>query len=294
MLPLKPFASTMGQCNGSARAESPQACVTHVLKKKEDSIMKQNDRSQRNALRPETFSLECVSKLRWAVAVFVRIQVFAEVTRSLTTFATVLKRPLVLAVAVAISLVSVSGVREIRAADSQDGVSAKTWEEYHPEVAEVFRKGLINWPCEKIVTELRQVEQPCITLGAGDELFVAGASGEVFHSIDLGKTWDLLCTSPDFSPEVPKGMKRVGYENVGGHTSCGIGVTDKGTLLVVWEMGYNDGLDGSYKNETVHRFAWVTRSEDRSKTWGWPLRLIPHRIRLPPIRRRYSSCTTAA
>ena len=66
-------------------------------------------------------------------------------------------------------------------------MSTKTWEEYHPEVAEVFRKGLINWPCEKIVTELRQVEQPCITLGAGDELFVAGASGEVFHSIDLGK-----------------------------------------------------------------------------------------------------------
>jgi hypothetical protein len=142
-----------------------------------------------------------------------------------------------------------------------------TWEEYHPEIAEVFRKGLISWPCEKIVTEQRHVNQPCITLGAGQELFVAGASGEVFHSVDLGETWALLSTSPDFAPEVSKGMKRVGYENVGGRTSCGIGVTDKGTLLVVWEMGYSDGQNNSYKNETVHRFAWVTRSEDRGKTW---------------------------
>ena len=186
-----------------------------------------------------------------------------ELARSLKTLATVLKRPGIIAVAVAVGLVSVRGGRETAVADSKEVASTKTvtWKDYHPEVAEVFSKEFINWPCEKIDTGLRRVHQPCITLGAGQELFVAGNGGEVFHSTDLGKTWALLCKSPDFSPQAPNGTKRRW------RSSCGIGVTDKGTLLVVWEVCYSDGKNYSYKNETVHRFAWVTRSEDRGKTW---------------------------
>lgn len=147
-------------------------------------------------------------------------------------------------------------------------MNTRTWADLHPEVAEVFRGAWIEWPCEKIDTGLTPVDQPCITQGEGQELFVAGIKGEVFHSTDLGKTWSLLGTSPAFVPRVPQGMKRVGFESLGGYLCCGIGITSKQTFLITWATAYNDGRSGwSHRDETFHWMMWATRSENRGKTW---------------------------
>ncbi len=142
-----------------------------------------------------------------------------------------------------------------------------TWSDFHPEVAEIFKgayplykKVWIDWPCEKIDTGLTPVGQPSIAKGPGQELFVAGRKGQVFHSVDLGKTWALLSTSPAFAPDLSKGMKMLRYG------SRGIGATDKGTILVVWGASYST-KGGQPSDETFHRFAGVTRSEDRGRTW---------------------------
>ena len=75
----------------------------------------------------------------------------------------------------------------------------KTWADYHPEDDELFRRPWIDWPCERIDTELTLSSQPCIVRSAGQELFTAGAQGEVFHSEDLGRTWSLLAPSIELS-----------------------------------------------------------------------------------------------
>jgi len=48
----------------------------------------------------------------------------------------------------------------------------------------------------------------------------------------------------------------------------GIGATREGTLLLLRTMGYNDGRDRREEgDESYRQTTWVTRSEDRGKTW---------------------------
>ena len=141
-----------------------------------------------------------------------------------------------------------------------------TWANSHPEVAEIFDSVFeykkIDWPSEMIDTGVGPVNQPSITIGADQELFTVGKNGQVFHSENLGKTWSLLCQSPSLNPEVPGGFKK---RSLG---SGGIGVTARGTLLLAWNMDYNDGHSGwSHGDDSLHRVMWMTRSEDRGKTW---------------------------
>ena len=149
-----------------------------------------------------------------------------------------------------------------------------TWERIHPEVAAAFAAGPTGWRCEKIETGLRPVYQPSVTIGADQEILVAGNDGEVFHSTDGGRTWSLLCTSPSFQPDVPEPFK------LDRCATSGIGISRDGALLVVWAMEYSDGGRHSTKNETCHRLTWVTRSEDRGKTWhaAAPLDPSPYQI----------------
>jgi len=71
-----------------------------------------------------------------------------------------------------------------------------TWADYYPEVAAIFAHNVLDWPCEKIDTGLKPVVQPCVALGPQQEIFVSGYRGHVFHSMDLGATWSLLCQAP--------------------------------------------------------------------------------------------------
>lgn len=139
----------------------------------------------------------------------------------------------------------------------------RTWADGHPEVFETFSKPPIAWPCEQIRTELSPVYQPTVVRSADQELFSVGTEGQVYHSQDLGRTWSLLAASPPLPPSLPEGLTR---------TACatnGIGVTDEGTLLVIWGMGANDGGHGEARreDESHHTFAWMTRSTDRGATW---------------------------
>ena len=142
----------------------------------------------------------------------------------------------------------------------------KTWADYHPEVDEVFRQPWIDWPCEHVDTGLTPVFQPCVVRGPGQELFTAGTGGEVFHSEDLGRTWSPLATSPSLSPAVPEGHRSE-------CSSCGLGVTDKGTILLVWYRRYHDGR--GHGSQTHQMDTWMTRSCDRGQTWEATERLDP-------------------
>ncbi len=139
----------------------------------------------------------------------------------------------------------------------------RTWADLHPEVFEVFRQPPVEWPCEQIDTGLSPIFQPTVAGGPDQELFTAGTEGQVYHSKDSGRNWALLATSPSLSPELPEGLTRLSC------SPTGIGVTDSGTLLVVWGMRANDGEDHEEltQDESHHTFAWTTRSEDRGRTW---------------------------
>jgi hypothetical protein len=157
-----------------------------------------------------------------------------------------------------------------------------TWADFHPEVAEIFDSmwdyKKIDWPCEMIDTGVGPVLQPSVAMGPGQELFTVGRNGQVFHGQDSGKTWALLCTSPpEINPKVPEGFKlwpgMGGKQSIGGipvlnMESTGIGVSERGTLILTWCMSYNDGRTGKpLEDETFHVVSWMTRSEDRGKTW---------------------------
>lgn len=136
-----------------------------------------------------------------------------------------------------------------------------TWEKYHPEVAQAAGN-IRPWPCDIVHTDLARVSQPCLVKGPGEELFVAGTQGQVFHSRDGGTSWAQLATATPLNPPVPEPFKLMSLG------SEGIGVSRKGTLLIPWELSYNDGRPYcGYRDETYHRTMWVTRSEDRGKTW---------------------------
>lgn len=139
----------------------------------------------------------------------------------------------------------------------------RTWADNHPEVFEAFRKPPIEWPCEVVDTDLSTVYQPSVVRNINQELFTVGTEGQIFHSKDLGRSWSHLTTSPPLPPDLPEGLRE---RSLG---ATGIGVTDAGTLLVIWGMRANDGndLDDPRRDETHHAFTWMTRSEDRGSTW---------------------------
>jgi len=143
-------------------------------------------------------------------------------------------------------------------------VTALTWARYHPEVADL-EKNIVSWPCERIDTGLATVSQPVLAREPKGELFAGGGTraGTIFNSLDHGKTWSVLCNAASLHPPVPQGFKEL-------FSGCsGVGVSSKGTLLAHWRQAYNDGRDyGGYHDETFHDVVWVTRSEDRGRTWG--------------------------
>ncbi len=148
-----------------------------------------------------------------------------------------------------------------------------TWADYYPEVAEIFAHNVLDWPCEKIDTGFGPVVQPCIAQGPRQEIYVSGYRGHVFHSLDLGATWSLLCQAPGLNPPVPPGgelayLQVEGGVTLGGVEVGGIGATREGTLLLLWTMSYKDGREGRDEGDVSHRrTTWVTRSADRGKTW---------------------------
>ena len=155
----------------------------------------------------------------------------------------------------------------------------KTWADYHPEVDELFRRPWIDWPCERIDTGLTPSYQPSIARGPGQQLFTAGMQGQVFHSQDLGKTWSLLGTSPAFYPQPAEGL-------VVTDSGCsGIGVTEQGTILLVWYVRYHDGREhGSqaapglphlHEDDSYHMETWMTRSCDLGQSWERTAQLDP-------------------
>ena len=143
-----------------------------------------------------------------------------------------------------------------------------TWKDFHPEVAEIFKKEPIDWPSEKIDGKVGPVYQPCIAMGPGQELFVVGGvswdsnsrwpgKAQVFHSSDLGRTWSMLCESPPLAPELPEGLELIRLS--GDH---GSGISDQGTIVLSWCITCNDIASGRRR-----RMMWMTRSEDRGKKW---------------------------
>ena len=117
-----------------------------------------------------------------------------------------------------------------------DDLEYVAWAKFHPKVNEVFNQPMKEWSCEKIDTGMLSVYQPCIAKGSGQELFVAGRQGEVYHSSDGGRAWSLLAKSPPLGPRLPRETQVHRLSSAGG-----IGVTDKGTLLLGWGITYNDG-----------------------------------------------------
>tara|TARA_Y100000588_G_scaffold374607_1_gene449829 strand:+ start:495 stop:1769 length:1275 start_codon:yes stop_codon:yes gene_type:complete len=138
-----------------------------------------------------------------------------------------------------------------------------TWADLHPQVFKVFRQSPIEWPCEQIDTGLSSVYQPTVVKGSDGKLFTAGTEGQIFHSQDSGRNWTLLTQAPPLPPEIPEGLTRRSCSNTG------IGVTERGTLLLVWCMAANDSGDHGENSfdESYHTFTWMTRSEDRGQTW---------------------------
>lgn len=148
-------------------------------------------------------------------------------------------------------------------------MTSLTWDHYHPEVA-ALADTVIPWPYQRVDTMLERVSQPSLVKGPREELFVAGTQGEVFLSKDGGSTWALLCQSPTMAPDIPEGFQ------LKMQSTTGMGISSKGTLFVAWRQSYNDG--GPYRgqrDETWHTVAWVTRSEDRGKSWKACLPLDP-------------------
>ena len=61
-----------------------------------------------------------------------------------------------------------------------------TWADEHPEVAALFARDPIPWPCEQIDAHAGPVAQPCLAMGRGEALYASGHLGHLFHSVDQG------------------------------------------------------------------------------------------------------------
>ena len=139
-----------------------------------------------------------------------------------------------------------------------------TWADFHPEVTEVYSHQWIPWSCKggQVDTGLNPVARPHVAIGQNQEIFTGGCGGEVFHSVDGGRTWGFLGRSPSFMPQVP-----VSHAIVDSHIG-GFGVTAERTLLFNWFLDYNAGGDRSWDNESDYRVSWLTWSDDQGKSWS--------------------------
>ena len=144
-----------------------------------------------------------------------------------------------------------------------------TWAQEHPEVAANNARPTIAWPCEKIETDLGYCHQPSVVTDSSGELYAEGSQGRIFHSLDGGRKWSRLCGVPPLF-DVPAGMKVISPQ-----TMMGLGVTPSGALLGCWFCAYSAngeketwaqtlGVD----DPTLDYAVWVTRSEDRGRTWS--------------------------
>ena len=136
-----------------------------------------------------------------------------------------------------------------------------TWAEEHQEVAANNARPTIAWPCEKIETDLGFCHQPSVVADSSGELYAEGSEGRIFHSLDRGRTWSRLCGVPPLF-EVPGGMKLI-MQNMNG-----LGVTASGALLGCWWCAYSASGERSPEEPTLDHALWVTRSEDRGRTWS--------------------------
>jgi hypothetical protein len=137
-----------------------------------------------------------------------------------------------------------------------------TWADQHPEVAANNARPTIPWPCEKIETNLGSCHQPGIVKDDAGELYAEGVEGKIFHSADGGREWSRLCkVVPMF--EVPKGMKQITL------SLNGLGVTASGGLVGLWRCAYSaSGEFFEVQDPTLNDVLWITRSEDRGRTWS--------------------------
>ena len=136
-----------------------------------------------------------------------------------------------------------------------------TWADQHPDVAANNARPTIPWPCEKIETDLGYCHQPSIVKDDQGELYAEGSEGKIFHSLDRGREWSRLCkVAPLF--DVPDGMKVI---TLGLY---GLGVTPGGALLGFWRCAYSASGKFSVEEPTLNDVLWITRSEDRGRTWS--------------------------
>ena len=140
-----------------------------------------------------------------------------------------------------------------------------TWAGEHPEVATNNARPTIAWPCEKIETDLGYCHQPSVVADSSGELYAEGSQGRIFHSLDGGRTWSRLCSVPPLF-EVPGDMKLISQNMMG------LGVAASGALLGCWFCDYS--ANGKTESQTLgvddptlDYAVWVTRSEDRGRTW---------------------------
>ena len=136
-----------------------------------------------------------------------------------------------------------------------------TWADEHPEVVANNARPTIPWPCEKIETDLGYCHQPSVVIDSSGELYAEGSHGRIFHSVDGGRKWSRLCSVPPLF-EVPEGRKPFAQ------MMTGLGVTPMGTLLGCWWCGYSASGERSPEEHTLDYALWVTRSEDRGRTWS--------------------------
>ena len=143
-----------------------------------------------------------------------------------------------------------------------------TWADEHPEVAANNARPAIPWPCEKIETDLGYCHQPSIVADASGELYAEGSQGRIFHSLDGGREWSRLCGVPPLF-DVPAGTKLIMQ------SMNGLGVAASGALLGCWWCAYSASGQStgtweatrSVEDPTLDYALWVTRSEDRGRTW---------------------------
>jgi hypothetical protein len=153
----------------------------------------------------------------------------------------------------------------------------KTWADYPPEVAANFET-MRPWPCETYPTPFAGVHQCSVSMGPEGELIVAGwvrdDQGAVFHSVDEGRTWRLLCEVPYFS-QTPAGYTKLTQ------SLTGSGYAADGSIVVFERFAYNDGRPyEGFSDETLHGKVLVLRSTDRGRTWDVAADLdpAPHQV----------------
>ena len=117
-----------------------------------------------------------------------------------------------------------------------------------------YEPNIVPWKNEKIETDLAGVHQPQIHMGPDEELVVQ-ARERLYHSLDGGRTWKTLCSTPP------------------GNTS-GVAILRDGTFLLATNVqhGYEKH---PYRSERYTIRSFTYRSKDRGKTWSPAFELDP-------------------